>query len=560
MAFVKSVNGGYKPNKETIIAAAAIDFAGFLRQRAHVERLDHWMRGSQFQIKDTLPNTSQAIGMPWSPSDRITEEYTDLAHRSPAPWGKLITNAVVQTVYVDNVRIKFADDTVREGTNPDQPTLPNLSELTPAGTPGISDNPADGSGNGGSEPGDIPNMEAWDILLSNDWDSRQISLVRNAVGHGLAYVRALPGKDPLTNESSAVVRPVSAMRMAAFFDDFDDEWPTSAIEGVIEGTEIEPKWRVLYYDDDAVHTLELDGDGSSTDPKDWKYVAFEYHGLGVVPVVQWANQLDLDGNALGEIEPIIPLLRRIDQDTFDRLIVQRFGAWKVRYIAGLMRPGGGSAEEHRKKIELAMEDILIAPDKDTKFGTLDATPTTGYIEATDADLRVLAAVTQTPPHHLLGLSSNLQAEALAAAEAGLQRKSQEFKIFNAGAQVRLLRLVAKIVGNTREATAKNIEVRYRDTESRSLVQAAQALSQLASGLGIPVEMLWDRVPNWTDDDTERAKQLIEQGTIDALLAAVAGAGQQQGGDANDAANAQGKDGSTLNAQQSAAKATGTPGS
>ena len=47
------------------------------------------------------------------------------------------------------------------------------------------------------------------------------------------------------------------------------------------------------------------------------------------------------------------------------------------------------------------------------------------MSALEAHIRHLAAITQTPPHYLLGSLVNLSAEALAAAESGLQRKIKE---------------------------------------------------------------------------------------------------------------------------------------
>jgi hypothetical protein len=78
-----------------------------------------------------------------------------------------------------------------------------------------------------------------------------------------------------------------------------------------------------------------------------------------------------------------------------------------------------------------------------------------------------------------------------------------------------------------------MQVRWRDTESRSFAQTAQALSVVATGLHVPVEMLWERLPGWTDADSARAKDLIESGAIDALLEELTGGlagndtGQQQ---------------------------------
>jgi hypothetical protein len=42
-------------------------------------------------------------------------------------------------------------------------------------------------------------------------------------------------------------------------------------------------------------------------------------------------------------------------------------------------------------------------------------------------------------------------------------------------------------------------------------------------LGVPVEVLWEKIPGWTDQDVTRAKALAEQGGgMDALLRELAG--------------------------------------
>jgi hypothetical protein len=341
----------------------------------------------------------------------------------------------------------------------------------------------------------------------------------------VAYGVVMPGEDPLTGSKMSKMLGKSAVRMAAFYDSEDDEWPRLAIEATERfeesdlGTVGRAGWFVLIYDAYVVHRLTCKGDGLTAE--DWEYIDYVEHGMPVPPVARCANRLNLDGVATGVIEPVLPLLRRIDQDTFDRLINQRFGAWQVRYIAGMAKPDS-KTEAAAQKMRLRVEDLLVSTSDKTKFGTLDAGPLEPQIAATDADLRLLSAITQMPPHHLLGLSSNLQAEALAAATEGMHRYAFDFRVGAGEFHEQMARLVAMAEGDFVTAAAWDLRVRWRDEQSGSLNQAAQALGMLATTLKVPIEMLWEKVPGWTDDDVQRAKELAESGELEKLLAELVG--------------------------------------
>lgn len=458
--------------QSTIIHLCREGLEPFEKQKAWIKNIDSWSEGKQLEITDTN-RFNVAEGSPFKPRNSEGDEIGDLETRSPDPWAKLIVSSLAQTIYWDGAKV--------EGT--------------------ISNEP----------------MDAWQVLEENQWENRQIAVTRATIGHGLSFVKVLPAISALDGSKSASVRGVSGKRMAAFYDEIDSEWPTYAIEvdDQPETFDGETTTYVRFYDDTAVHHLRYKGNGREL--KDWYYYGPEIiHDLGVCPIVKKANLEDLDGQVMGEIEPVVPLLRRLDQDTFDRLVVQRFGAWKVRYATGMVKPESVD-DQKAQALQLRIMDMLISANDKTTFGTLDGTDTKGYIEAKDADLRVLAAVTQTPPHHLLGVSANLQAEALAAAEAGLQRKSLDYRIGDRSSNIMILRLIAKIRGNAEEAKARKIKITHRDTESRSFYQTVQALGVMASQLGIPQEMLWEKLPDWGDEDTNRAKDLIEQGVIDQLL-------------------------------------------
>jgi len=306
--------------------------------------------------------------------------------------------------------------------------------------------------------------------------------------------------------------------MMAFYEDpAEDDWPLYAVRVDSARVNDQDGWRVRVYDDVSVHELVAAADGTKVEYRS----SFE-HRVGVCPVVRVVNTLDLEGRATGEVEPFIPIAACIDQTKFDRLVVQRFSSWVVRTIAGMAKPEDG-ADAAAVRLRLKVEDLLVAEDADTKFGSLPATPLGGFIDAYEADIRTLAAVSQTPSHEMLGQMANLSAEALAAAESSLNRKVEERKHLFGEAWEQALRLSAHIMGDEAAAADTAAEVRWRDMESRSLAQAADALGKLAQMLNVPVQVLWEKIPGWTQTDVERAKALAaEGGSMDQMLAELAG--------------------------------------
>ena len=99
----------------------------------------------------------------------------------------------------------------------------------------------------------------------------------------------------------------------------------------------------------------------------------------------------------------------------------------------------------------------------------------------------------------------------------MQRKGRQHRLSWGESHEQLFRLDAHMRGDVEEALAVEMEVRWRDTESRSLEQAAMALGMLATNLKVPVEVLWERIPGWTDGDVERAKVLIDTGSVDTMI-------------------------------------------
>ena len=422
--------------------------------RDDVDLVDRWYRG-------TLVEADKPVL-----SGHSTREYRELRDRSATRWLELVVTTVAQSLYVEGYR---------------------------------------------RSTGDEGNAAAWRAWQRNSLDGRQSRVHRGALAHGLHYVTLMPGS--ADREFIPTMRTVSARKMVTWWDDrANDEWPIYALTGEKVTSDTT---RFVLYDHSARYVVDRVSDR-------FMFVGAEVHGFGECPVVRFANQLDSDGRTTGEVEPHIDLAARINQDTFDRLIVQRFGAWLLRWVAGMeladpdLDPDADS-KNRALKAKIAVEDILLIDSPDAKLGAFPATPLGGYIDSRDADIRDLAAVTQTPPHHLLGHVANLSAEALAAAEAGLTRKVNERKHQYGESWEQVLRGAAHLMGDTEGAADFSAEVRWSDTESRSLAQAADALLKLRE-VGVPIRLLLEKVPGFTQQDIDMAMAEIDDASAMAELA------------------------------------------
>lgn len=422
-------------------------YQAWAHERERLDKIDKWYRWDQEPVQ--IPR-------------KATQEMKKLAELSRVPWLSLVVTTVAQSLYVDGFRSRLDD--------------PGDEEIDPA--------------------------SPWHIWLANGMDQRQIAVHRAALAYGYSYVTVVPGEN-FMGDSEPVIRGVSPRKMfAAYEDPAADDWANAALRIEKGRNKAGP---VYLYDEDVVHELEVDDTGDK-----FEYVGFEEHHAGVVPVIRYCNELDLDGRTPGEIEPHIQIARRINKTSFDRMLTQHYASWKIRYVTGMAEPDTDE-EATRKKLQLRQDDILVAEDPDTKFGTLDETPIDGFIAAWRSDIEALAAVSQTPTHELTGQLANLSAEALAAARAALTQKVAERQKSFGKSHAQTLRLGALINGDKDYARDVTGRVTWQDMEIRSISQAVDALGKAATMLGIPVKALWGRIPGVERSDVEEWAKMAMEG-------------------------------------------------
>jgi hypothetical protein len=127
------------------------------------------------------------------------------------------------------------------------------------------------------------------------------------------------------------------------------------------------------------------------------------------------------------------------------------------------------------------------------------------------------------------MAPNVGVEGMVEAQAGLMRKVDERKHLFGEAWERWFRLGAHMLGMDEESKDFESQIWWKDTESRSLAQSADALGKLAQMLGVPYQMLWERIPGWTSKDTEDAVALLEEQRAELMLMQELGLGAADAG-------------------------------
>lgn len=401
--------------------------------------------------------------LPWLP-DGTQTEYAEVARKSASNWLSLVVRSTSQGLYV--------------------------------------------AGYGDTSEESVVWVDGWQ---ANGMDARQHALFDALLSHGYAFLLIMPVV------GGVWMRPEAASNMWAHYDEPQDEWPTHALRSVAKGV-----WE--FYDEEGRWTFR---------GKDIKTATVEVleHGLGRCPVVKVQRSIDLLGTPMGEVEPVIPIQDRIVDATFNLQMVAKYGAFPQRWMAGVnlgqpLTDDDGNVLVDADgnpifpTIKAYVDSIIAAADPDTKFGQFTAADLGGFIEALEAHIRHLAAITQTPPHYLLGSLVNLSAEALAAAEAGLQRKIAGIREVVGEGIEQALRLAAAILGDEEAAGDMTSQVRWQDVESRSLAQTSDALLKL-SQLGVPRRKLFAMIPGWTDTDAAEAASMVD-GEVDLFAELLAG--------------------------------------
>jgi hypothetical protein len=374
---------------------------------------------------------------------------------------------------------------------------------------------------------DSQNHGSWRVWQANKMDARQTGIHSAAFAYRASYAVVLPGNP------HPVIRGVGPRQMCVVYGE-DPDWPMWALERMGRGV-----WRL--YDDEAVYFLsekpQMIGDPQ---PGHFTFLEARPHGLGVTPVVRFLDDIDLDaedevegdGTALGQlndrptggqIAPLMAIQDQIDFTTFGLLVAQHYSAFRQRYIIGWV------TDDEAEKMKAAASTMwMFAPDQEDdesgdteppeiKVGEFGQTDLSGFLESREASIKYAATLSQTPVHELIGELVNLSAEALAAVEAGRDRKVDARQTLMGESHEQVLWLAGR-ASKPRIEIPEDAQVQWRDTSARAFAAIVDGLGKLVTMLGIPPQELWSKVPGATRQDVESWKAAAEQGDAYKVLA------------------------------------------
>lgn len=361
------------------------------------------------------------------------------------------------------------------------------------------------------------NDPAWETWQRNRMDARQAEVHRPAITYGASYALVTPSK------RGAVIHTRSPRQMLAVYEDPTlDAWPQYALQTWVTQKNAKPWRRGVLFDSERMYELDLgavtDGDViegaaekvptvSAVDSAEKHRAVFD--GDAVCPVVRFINGRDADDMIVGEVAPLMTTQRVINEVNFDRLIVSRFAAIPQKVITGWQ----GDASETARA---GAARVMSFKDHEVRAQNFPAGDMAQY-DATLSELfEHVALVAGLSPAQVTGKMVNVSADALAAAEAIMQRKLTAKRDSFGESWEQVMRLCAAMDGDPSTAADSGAEVVWRDTEARTFAAVVDGVTKLHAA-DVPIEPLLPLIPGLTQQQVTAIKNGMRDARTTSLV-------------------------------------------
>ncbi len=371
--------------------------------------------------------------------------------------------------------------------------------------------------------GDDPDEEAWSYWLASNLDVEFSTFVDTMLWAGDAY--AMVGED---EDGDVSVTPQDPRDVVTFHDPIRQSRYRAAARFLHDGDEgkdyVYLSVAGRYFDDGyaRVFVAVKSGDGTAStdfDPKAWSWDKEQggpdgqalNHGL--VPVVRLRNT-----GGMGEFEPFLPQLRRINRFTFQLSVIILYQAYKQRAIlADVDDPDAAARGDLANTFNVEdLEDVLTSDPgswfllpSGSKVWESTQADTQGLVAAIKAEQLSLAAVSRRPmgmfaPDNQSASGANFTREGLTFAVEDKQKRLRRFL-------VDVFHLIFLTAGDEERAEKKNIRVSFTPADRYTVSDKASATSQVSSVL--PLRTILREVWQMSPDEIAA----VESETADAAL-------------------------------------------
>ena len=237
--------------------------------------------------------------------------------------------------------------------------------------------------------------------------------------------------------------------------------------------------------------------------------------LGVVNVIEFAINTGLRarpfGGGVGQFEPVLSILNRINKGIFDRLVTAEHQAFRQRWSIGWDPPVDPKTKEPDPRATFrASRAALWTFQGDTdkvKVGEFAQAEFDHFIKADQSDVNAAAAISKTPPHYLLGAIVNISGDAIAAAESGIVLTAEKQALVLSDPIEEFERLGLQAEGSP-AANDRSSMVIWGPFERRSWAEQIDGIIKLRAAFPeVPSEELWPMIPGMTPQDVARWKAL-----------------------------------------------------
>lgn len=342
--------------------------------------------------------------------------------------------------------------------------------------------------------------ETWERgWVATGMEARQQTLIRDVCENGLSYLLTAPAAD-----GGVFMRHLKAARTYHVLEDPWDDVPQYVLTRVRGGRGLSrDRSKDLHRLFDAEAIYEVRGDLQRPDE-----VSITPHGgpmpVSIVSAGYTEEAADGTDRAVSPVEIGRAAYLRLVDAGFTLLMVQRYGAFPQKW-----QTGGTIATDDQGNalIRPSVDSMLHNPDYESRFGAFPAADVDKIVAAVDEQFEQMAAILQIPPHYMLGKVVNLSAEALAASEAGFQRKIATMRRHMGLGITRGLDNAADLLGVQRDPGPR-VPLAWEDVATTSLAAGADAALKLISVDADP-EQAFRLVPTWSRGEAAAAARYRE---------------------------------------------------